>query len=277
MEIGGIEPLNGITGSNPVNSGEVTEETFLQLLSTQLQHQDPLEPASDVEFIQQMATFASLEQQRITNQNLSVMQLYESSINNSNALNIVGKEVKILDNSIEHKGNGEEHTFFYGSDSEAEGVRIQVKDSTGKVIYNTLQTGAEDGEQSFIWHGLDDHGNPAAAGDYTIKVTLEGEGDTSFPTDVYQRRRVEGISYQNGAIMVVVDGRKMPIEHIIEVYEPVEETGGSTGGFLTSQGKTGYRGLSGQSGYQSLPGFGRGQEALYQPSRPFFQMIPGGR
>ncbi|MDJ0840423.1 MAG: flagellar hook assembly protein FlgD [Acidobacteriota bacterium] len=270
MEINGLEPLTGITGSNPVESGEITEETFLQLLSTQLQHQDPLEPASDVEFIQQMATFASLEQQRITNANLRVMQLYESSINNSNALNIVGKEVKIQDSQIDHTGSGS-HTFFYASDSEAQGVRIQVKDADGKVVYNTLQTGATDGEQSFTWHGVDDEGNPVEAGTYTVKVTLEGEGDTSFPTDVFQKRRVDGISYQNGAIMVLVDGRKMPIENVIEVYEPTEEDG-APGEFLTGsgQGKT-------RPGFQALPGFGEQQAHFYQQPRPFFQVIPGGR
>ena len=37
-------------------------DAFLQLLVTQLQHQDPMEPQKDGEFIAQLAQFSSLEQ-----------------------------------------------------------------------------------------------------------------------------------------------------------------------------------------------------------------------
>ena len=37
-------------------------EDFLQLLTTQISNQDPLEPMKDTEFISQMANVASLEQ-----------------------------------------------------------------------------------------------------------------------------------------------------------------------------------------------------------------------
>jgi flagellar basal-body rod modification protein FlgD len=37
-------------------------DAFLQLLTTQLAHQDPLQPQGDTEFIAQLAQFSSLEQ-----------------------------------------------------------------------------------------------------------------------------------------------------------------------------------------------------------------------
>jgi flagellar basal-body rod modification protein FlgD len=47
----------------PLNrTGGLGREAFLQLLVTQLQHQDPTQPQADGEFIAQLAQFSSLEQ-----------------------------------------------------------------------------------------------------------------------------------------------------------------------------------------------------------------------
>lgn len=216
MEVGAIQSINGIS-SNAVANGDITEETFLQLLSTQLQHQDPLEPASDVEFIQQMATFASLEQQRITNSNLQVMGIYESSINNSNALNLVGKEVKVQDSALEHQA-GQSHSFLYEGADEAARVKISVLDADGNEVYTQTQVGSTDGEQEFIWYGNDTSGEPVEDGDYTVEIELEDGDGNSFDTPIFQNQKVKGISYENGRIMLLIGDKRIPIENVVEVY-----------------------------------------------------------
>ena len=59
------------------------KDEFLQLLVTQMQYQDPLNPTSDTEFIAQMAQFSSLEQMQNLNTNFSVYKAFE----------LVGKQV----------------------------------------------------------------------------------------------------------------------------------------------------------------------------------------
>jgi flagellar basal-body rod modification protein FlgD len=264
MEIANLQQFTGIN-SAPEQNDELSKETFLQLLSTQLQNQDPLEPASDVEFIQQMATFATLEQQRITNANLNILQLYESSINNSNALNIVGKDVKIQDTSIKHT-EGQEHRFFYESDSEAAKVIITVTDDEGRTVFTSEQIGAADGEQEFTWNGMDQDGEPVGDGEYTIKVELEdGEGN-AFVSPVYQMHRVRGVSYENGSIMVMVGDRKIPIENVTEVLEPTTASDGGGPGFKNQTAQT-----------QTVHPFYKGPlDQQFQTIRPF-EVIAGGR
>jgi flagellar hook assembly protein FlgD len=59
------------TGQN-IDSG-LGQNAFLQLLVTQLQHQDPLQPQDDTQFLAQLAQFTSLEQ--LTQINTSIQQL----------------------------------------------------------------------------------------------------------------------------------------------------------------------------------------------------------
>lgn len=46
---------------------DMDKESFMLLLVTQFQHQDPLNPMEDKEFIAQLAQFSALEQQMNTN------------------------------------------------------------------------------------------------------------------------------------------------------------------------------------------------------------------
>jgi flagellar basal-body rod modification protein FlgD len=54
----------------------LNRDAFLQLLVTQLGHQNPLEPQADGEFIAQLAQFSSLEQ--LTTMNTTLMRVAEA-------------------------------------------------------------------------------------------------------------------------------------------------------------------------------------------------------
>ena len=64
---------NTVTGSqteNAVKTLSADLDSFLLLLTTQLQHQDPLSPMEPTEFTQQLVSFAAVEQQIQSNANL---------------------------------------------------------------------------------------------------------------------------------------------------------------------------------------------------------------
>lgn len=61
---------------NTRNPGELGKNDFLQLLITQVQHQDPLEPLSDTDFIAQMAQFSALEQMQNLNNSFAMSKAF---------------------------------------------------------------------------------------------------------------------------------------------------------------------------------------------------------
>jgi flagellar basal-body rod modification protein FlgD len=67
------------TGSqkNETDLANVGKDEFLRLLVAQLQHQDPLNPLKNEEFVAQLATFSSLEQ--LISINKAVTKLAEGS------------------------------------------------------------------------------------------------------------------------------------------------------------------------------------------------------
>src|SRR5205085_5380702 len=92
-------------GAKPTQPAAPTlgKDDFLKLLTTQLQHQDPLNPMDDKEFIGQMAQFSTLEQ--ITNMSTQMSRLATSN-QVSQATSLLGRHVSYqLDDETTGDGN----------------------------------------------------------------------------------------------------------------------------------------------------------------------------
>ena len=72
---------------------DLGKDDFLQILITQLQHQDPTKPMEDREFIAQMAQFSSLEQ--MTDMSSQFTEL-SATLKGSQAMNLIGRNVEII-------------------------------------------------------------------------------------------------------------------------------------------------------------------------------------
>jgi flagellar basal-body rod modification protein FlgD len=140
--------------------------TFLQLLTTQLKNQNPLEPLDTNQFTQQLVQFSQVEQQLRSNDQLATLVSLQKTTQATAALNFVGQTV-VVDGSTAQLANGKA-TWNFTSPKPATAT-ITLKDSTGQTAYTssfTLQTGA----QGFVWDGKGKDGTVWPAGAYTMSI-----------------------------------------------------------------------------------------------------------
>lgn len=96
-------------------NGGLGKDDFLRLFVAQLQHQDPMNPMSDMDFMGQMASFSTLEQvSNLAAENARVAD----SLASSNAIGLIGRTVTWTDENDEsHTGVVEKVTTAGGSPS----------------------------------------------------------------------------------------------------------------------------------------------------------------
>lgn len=86
----------GVDSTTNKQQGMIGKDDFLKLLVGQLQHQDPMQPADDSQFIGQMAQFSQLEQE--TNSAQSTSQI-ATQLGHATALSLIGRTVSFNDDS----------------------------------------------------------------------------------------------------------------------------------------------------------------------------------
>jgi len=222
-----ISALSAATGGTAAASSTskttMGKDAFLTLLITQLQHQDPLNPADSTEFTAQLAQFSSLEQLNNVNENLSALKLYQASINNAQAVSFIGKDIVATGNSVEAR-SGQPVACEFDLAKPAQKVVVSVYDATGAFVKDVVATGLTAGRQTVSWDGRDRSGNTVADGAYTFEVQAEGAGKEAVAATTYTRGTVAGVSFQDGVTYLAVGRRRVAIGDIVQVTQPTAAT-----------------------------------------------------
>lgn len=134
-----ISSIDSITGGNAVSPSAKSggDNPFLTLLIEQLRHQTPLEPVDNASFMEQVATFSSMEEQRELNSSMLKLLDFQGLLARLQGLSegsaLLGKEVTYtLDGDRTAKGEVEQVYI-----NEAGEVRMKIGDddiSMGQVI-----------------------------------------------------------------------------------------------------------------------------------------------
>ena len=204
-------------------------DTFLKLLTTQLQYQDPMSPMDSNQFTQQLVQFASVEQSIATNKNLESLVNLTLASATSNAVGYIGREVTAGGDtaSLTDAGNAEWHYTLPANAAETD---IVVTDGAGKPVYAGKGETAK-GEHVFTWDGRTSNGNTAPPGNYKIVISAQDPGGNQLGIEPVIKGIVTSVDIQNGTPMLNVGSMSLKLTDIISVGAPpapVTSPNGST-------------------------------------------------
>jgi flagellar basal-body rod modification protein FlgD len=163
----------GNTDNSGTIAGNFTQ--FLQLLTTQLKNQNPLDPLDTNQFTQQLVQFAQVEQQLKSNDELSTLVSLQQTAQTTQALGFVGQTVTV-DGKTANLTNAKANWSF--NVTKPSTANVTITDSTGATAYSGTFT-VQAGQQKFSWDGKGTDGKQWPDGKYNISVTAK---DTSGQT-----------------------------------------------------------------------------------------------
>jgi len=178
--------------------------TFLKLLTAQLKNQDPLKPLDSTQFVAQLASFSSVEQQVKTNQALAGIQNSLGGPSASNLSSWIGAEVR-----AEKDANfaGSPIDVYVAPNASADMAKLTVSNSAGIAVQEiTLPAGND----VYTWAGVGDNGAPLPADRYSFKVDSLKAGDVIGTNQASIYETVREARIDAGRVsLVFADGQKI--------------------------------------------------------------------
>lgn len=191
-------------------------DTFLKMLTTQMQNQDPLNPIDSADYAVQLATFSGVEQQMKTNQLLDNLASQFGVMGMSQLAAWVGQEARSA--APVWKG-ADPVTITYAPNVQADQAVLAVKDKAGNLVSR------EDVPLSaapYQWLGADASGNPLPEGVYSLSLeNYRGGEQIGAPTEVESYARIiEARGGANGTALVLEGGIEVAATKVTALRVP---------------------------------------------------------
>ncbi|GAB4393665.1 MAG: flagellar hook capping FlgD N-terminal domain-containing protein [Kiloniellaceae bacterium] len=215
------DPINGVEfkssdSSSITNGASLAEtfDTFLTLLTTQLQYQDPLDPMDTNEFTSQLVEFTSVEQAISTNQKLDSLIALQNGMQLNDAVNYIGKTVGADGIILMLQDGGAKVTYDLGAN--AAETNILIIDEEGNTV-RTIEGDNEVGHHEITWDGLDDDGEPLEDGLYGFLVTSIDSDGNPVPLIQGTEGEVTGVKVVNGEVVLEIGELEIAMSDVLTI------------------------------------------------------------
>lgn len=188
-------------------------QTFLKLMTTQLQEQDPLSPMDSTEYLSQLASFSTVEQQTLTNKYLETLNLSMGALGMVQVASWVGNEARAAMPAMVR--DGADIALFPQVAEGADRAVLVVKDADGTVV-SRVDLPVSDGE--YAWSPQDMTGADLPDGQYSLSVENYTDGEQGADTAVELYGRITEVQGISGDMALVFEGgRKVSVSAVTAI------------------------------------------------------------
>jgi flagellar basal-body rod modification protein FlgD len=200
-----VTSVNAATtgASAPPQATKITSDfnTFLRMLTVQMQNQDPLNPIDSADYAVQLATFSGVEQQVRTNQLLADLQGRFQQLGMAEMASWIGKEAR---SPAPVNYDGSAVTLSPNPAVGANRAVLVVKDAGGNLVSREeIPVSAE----PYSWLGAGADGAPLPPGIYSIALeSLNGDRVIDTRPVEYYARVIEAKGGGTSGTKLVLEG-----------------------------------------------------------------------
>lgn len=184
-------------------------DTFLKMLTAQIQNQDPLNPIDSADYAVQLATFSSVEQQTLTNQKLDALAGLMGAQGIAQLAPWVGQEARSVAPVFM---DGTPVTLSPNASTGADRAVLVVKDHTGNTV---AREDIPVQATSYTWTGHNIAGAPLPTGTYSLSLESYSEDVQIAATSVEHYARVQEVQTSaTGPRLILTGGVSLSVDEV---------------------------------------------------------------
>lgn len=200
-----IQP-DSLSATAPRKTAAITSDftTFLKMLTTQMQNQDPLNPVDSTDYAVQLATFSGVEQQVRTNELIQQMQAQFGLLGMAELAGWVGQEARV--NAPVWRGDGAVSLVLDAAQGADRAVLV-VRDRNGQTV---AREPVNPETERMVWAGLASDGTALPQGHYTLTLeSWEGEQMIEAVPVEHYARITETRNTASGVVVMLEGGTEI--------------------------------------------------------------------
>src|ERR1700735_3037284 len=191
-------------------------QSFLQLLTTQLQNQNPLSPLDTNQFTQQLVEFAGVQQQINTNDSLATLVSLQQTAQSSQALQFVGKTAVVNGSTAALTTSGATWQLSVPTNSN---LNISIANSTGSTVYTNSFAVAAGNNQAFGWNGLGTDGTQEPDGNYTLTATAKDSAGNTVGVTTSVAGVVSSVDLTQSTPLLSIGGQTFTVNQVESIID----------------------------------------------------------
>jgi flagellar basal-body rod modification protein FlgD len=199
----------------------ITPADFLQLITTQMQDQNPLQPSDPTQFLTQLEQMSEVSSMQSMQSSLTSLQSSLQSNQMANGTALIGQTVLAPTTAATLDTSGGTISGALQTPSGATGnMTVTIKDSGGALI-NTIQVKvpSNGGLANFTWNGTNTLGTAVPAGRYTISASASN-GSANLDLTPLIQTKVQSVTVDSSTqgLDLNTENGTVPLSSVVSLY-----------------------------------------------------------